>query len=472
MQMSRLTTPVSQAYLIERQRLSTPACCSSNDLISLRSEPISSSDGRLHVKQESTSGAMEVYQFPELISYAGPPPPPPPYRPMAIKGEGSECPSAHLSHSASGCFGRMTVNTTFRAQTSPDFVHNGPFSGHVSESATSSPCSTVSESTPPHIASVMQNFVYHHSPEPASSASSSSCESHSTSYSSLTPSFSPSPSSSSSSSLASSASTGRQSVLREVTLAPEAVHKMAHTTPGCGTGGPAKTKQYACEAAGCGKRFARVDELKRHQRTHSDQRPFPCTLCDKAFTRSDHLTTHRRTHTGEKPYKCDLCERQFARSDERARHKKTHGRPRRAGRRPKNKEAGVASTLSTARSTPLETGDTMSPANQPVGDVEPCQTQTPSTPSVRQPAGLLPSLAGSDTIKSSPTLYPKLQPDKIRLVSQPSYESRQMSQSVLLTSVANITIMPLLATANGDSRHCDTTLFSAHLQQNHQPTAQ
>ncbi|VDM34498.1 unnamed protein product [Hydatigera taeniaeformis] len=102
-----------------------------------------------------------------------------------------------------------------------------------------------------------------------------------------------------------------------------------------------KEKQFVCNAEGCEKRFARVDELKRHQRTHSDIRPYTCNICDKGFTRSDHLITHRRTHTGEKPYPCQYCERCFARSDERSRHVKTHTNPRPStstrGRRPSTK---------------------------------------------------------------------------------------------------------------------------------------
>ncbi|KAF6778564.1 hypothetical protein AHF37_01561 [Paragonimus kellicotti] len=85
-------------------------------------------------------------------------------------------------------------------------------------------------------------------------------------------------------------------------------------------------KAFACQFPNCLKRFARIDELKRHQRTHSDVRQFVCDVCGKGFTRSDHLMTHRRTHTGERPYPCEHCDRRFARSDERNRHMKVHFR--------------------------------------------------------------------------------------------------------------------------------------------------
>ncbi|XP_062262071.1 early growth response protein 1-like [Platichthys flesus] len=89
---------------------------------------------------------------------------------------------------------------------------------------------------------------------------------------------------------------------------------------------PPHERPYACPADGCERRFSRSDELTRHVRVHTGQKPFQCRICMRSFSRSDHLTTHIRTHTGEKPFACTECGRKFARSDERKRHAKIHQR--------------------------------------------------------------------------------------------------------------------------------------------------
>ncbi|XP_064208018.1 early growth response protein 1-like isoform X2 [Anguilla rostrata] len=87
---------------------------------------------------------------------------------------------------------------------------------------------------------------------------------------------------------------------------------------------PPHERPYSCPVETCDRRFSRSDELTRHIRIHTGQKPFQCRICMRNFSRSDHLTTHIRTHTGEKPFACDVCGRKFARSDERKRHTKIH----------------------------------------------------------------------------------------------------------------------------------------------------
>ncbi|KAL2793811.1 hypothetical protein BJX66DRAFT_325834 [Aspergillus keveii] len=60
------------------------------------------------------------------------------------------------------------------------------------------------------------------------------------------------------------------------------------------------TKSHQCLR--CGKEFARLEHLQRHERSHTKEKPYQCTECDKAFTRKDLLTRHSRlTHSANRP---------------------------------------------------------------------------------------------------------------------------------------------------------------------------
>jgi hypothetical protein len=50
-------------------------------------------------------------------------------------------------------------------------------------------------------------------------------------------------------------------------------------------------------------------------------RPHICLTCTRSFARLEHLKRHERSHTKEKPFQCPVCERCFARRDLLLRHK-------------------------------------------------------------------------------------------------------------------------------------------------------
>jgi len=60
--------------------------------------------------------------------------------------------------------------------------------------------------------------------------------------------------------------------------------------------GPYPQKSHSCPIPTCGRLFKRLEHLKRHVRTHTQERPYICPHCNKAFSRSDNLAQHRRTH--------------------------------------------------------------------------------------------------------------------------------------------------------------------------------
>ncbi|XP_060096086.1 early growth response protein 1 [Heteronotia binoei] len=192
----------------------------------------------------------------------------------------------------------------------------------------------------------------------------------------------------------------------------QAEHKSALVPGGSGGGGtyqaqlvkpsrmrkypnrPSKTppheRPYACPVESCDRRFSRSDELTRHIRIHTGQKPFQCRICMRNFSRSDHLTTHIRTHTGEKPFACDICGRKFARSDERKRHTKIHLRQKDKSKADKSQApppplppgGAVASPLAPYSASP---GAPSFPSPTPASYSPPVSTYSPPVTSYSSP---------------------------------------------------------------------------------------
>lgn len=116
-----------------------------------------------------------------------------------------------------------------------------------------------------------------------------------------------------------------------------------------------KSRKHHCEV--CGKSFLGKNDLRKHQRTHSNERPYECAECGKKFRQGgslknhvasqhpisiknpeificeycqkvfpikERLRLHLRIHTGDRPYSCSQCSKTFARGGQLVQHMRTH----------------------------------------------------------------------------------------------------------------------------------------------------
>lgn len=62
----------------------------------------------------------------------------------------------------------------------------------------------------------------------------------------------------------------------------------------------------------CDKSFRYASSLRRHERSHTGDRPFVCKVCKKGFIQTSHLRTHELIHDKEHSFPCHFCDKKFA----------------------------------------------------------------------------------------------------------------------------------------------------------------
>lgn len=73
-----------------------------------------------------------------------------------------------------------------------------------------------------------------------------------------------------------------------------------------------------------------------------------CAFCLRRFWSAEDLRRHMRTHTGERPFSCDICRRRFTLKHSMLRHRKKHSFSAVGGASPaSDDESGVPHTTTT-----------------------------------------------------------------------------------------------------------------------------
>ena len=98
-------------------------------------------------------------------------------------------------------------------------------------------------------------------------------------------------------------SSSRKPKIKLAQLRSKPSRKLTNSTP--------KLSNNLHECAYCKQKFNFPSVLKRHMRSHTNERPYICNVCNKSFKQLGHLSQHAVTHTDYRSFQCPVCEIKF-----------------------------------------------------------------------------------------------------------------------------------------------------------------
>ena len=78
----------------------------------------------------------------------------------------------------------------------------------------------------------------------------------------------------------------------------------------------------------CDKTFSQLSDKNKHERIHTNEKPYKCAYCDKSFSQLRYKDNpgdnHERIHTKKQPYQCAYCDKSFSHLSGRTQHEIIH----------------------------------------------------------------------------------------------------------------------------------------------------
>jgi len=224
----------------------------------------------------------------------------------------------------------------------------------------------------------------------------------------------------------------------------------------------------------CGKEFHVPSLLERHQRSHTNERPYKCHVCGRSYSQSGNLNVHLKTihgvvadqgqgraradPEGIRPHRCYICTRMFTTSSNMYQHiRAVHNVAIETAKSPRSSPSGFSSLPFPSTSIQFH--------QSPPHHLTPSITYNPSPP-VQPP----PAIQYNPSPPPSSTIFPSNTPRASSLDHWHQYQQQQIHSTTQSLHHSPSTTQSLPSTHK--PRSATPTSTSLHAKQRREPTIQ